>query len=179
VVTNGRIATVLLTGTAGAGKSIVAKEIHELLRRVDRPNSFIDLDAIGRAYPPVDPPFNAAFILANLRAMWPNYRALGLDYLILARVLQSPAELDGYRELPGIDLRVVRLDVPPETIRTRLASREPGVSQSFLLRIAPRIAEELAVGQLDDFVVSNGPGDGVTEVAAAIMDRLGWPVPKL
>jgi adenylylsulfate kinase-like enzyme len=37
--------TVLLTGTAGAGKTAVAKEIGELLRRVGVRYAVIDLDA--------------------------------------------------------------------------------------------------------------------------------------
>lgn len=88
----------------------------------------------------VDPPFNSRFVVANLRALWPSYQALRLDHLVLARVVLSADELDDYRTLPGIDLRVVRLEAPPDTIASRLKHRDPGVSQGFLLRIAPEIA---------------------------------------
>lgn len=174
-----RLPAVLITGTAGAGKSIVAKEIHELLRRAGRPNAMIDLDAVGRTYPPVDPPFNSRFVVANLHAMWPTYRALQLDHLVLARVLLSVDELDDYRTLlPELDLRVVRLEAPPHVIQSRLEQREPGVSQSFLVRAAPRIAVTIATQQLEEFVVPNGPERTVTEVALDILERLSWPVPN-
>jgi chloramphenicol 3-O-phosphotransferase len=175
-----RLPTVLITGTAGAGKSIVAKEIHELIRRAERPNAMIDLDAIGRTYPAVDPPFNSRFVVTNIQAMWPTYQALQLDYLVLARVLLSADELDGYRRsLPGIDLRVVRLEAPPDAILSRLEQREPGVSRGFLMRVAPEIATTIAAQQLEDFVVSNGPERTVTEVAIDILEKLSWPVPEL
>jgi chloramphenicol 3-O-phosphotransferase len=171
--------TVLLTGTAGAGKSIVAKEIHELLRRAGRPNAMIDLDALGRTFPEVDPPFNSRFVVANLRALWPAYRALALDHLVLARAVLSADELDDYRRsLPGIDLRTVRLEAPPDEIRARLAQREPGVAQSFLLRVAPEMARTMAAQALEDLVVANGAERSVTQVAVEILERLGWPVPE-
>jgi chloramphenicol 3-O-phosphotransferase len=174
-----RLPTVLVTGTAGAGKSIVAKEIHELLRRAERPNAMIDLDAVGRTHPVVDPPFNSRFVVANLRAMWPTYQALRLDHLVLARVLLSADELDDYRTLPGIDLRTVRLEAPTDAILSRLERREPGVSPGFLLRVAPEIAATIAAQELEDFVVANGPDRSVTEVATDILTRLAWPVPDL
>jgi hypothetical protein len=171
--------TVLLTGTAGVGKSIVAKEVHELLRRAGRPNAMIDLDALGRTFPEADLPYNSRFVVANLRALWPAYRSLGLDHLVLARALLSAGELDDYRRsLPGIDLRTVRLEAPPDEVRARLVQREPGVSQGFLLRIAPGMAQTMAERALEDIVVANGGGRTVTEVAVEILERLGWPVPE-
>ena len=170
----------LLTGTAGAGKSIVAKEIHELLRRAGRPNAMIDLDAVGRTYPAVDPPFNSKFVVTNLQAMWSTYQAIQLEYLVLARVLLSTDEVDCYRNsLNGIDLRIVRLEAPTDTILARLQQREPGVSQSFLMHVAPELATTIAAQQLEDFVVSNDPERTVTEVAIEILERLDWPVPEL
>lgn len=169
---------VLLTGTAGAGKSIVAKEIHELLRRADRSNAMVDLDALGKTFPAVDPPYNSRFIVANLRAIWPAYEALTFDHLVLARVVLSADELAGYRTaLPGIDLRVVRLVASDDEIGRRLRAREPGVSQDFLVGVAPGIAADLAAQRLEDLVVDNGAGRSVTDVALEILDALSWPVP--
>jgi hypothetical protein len=166
--------TVLITGTAGVGKSIVAKEIHELLRRAGQANAMIDLDAVGRTWPEVDPPFNSRFVAANLRALWPAYRSLDLSYLVLARAVLSAEELDEYRLLPGIDLHVVRLEAPGDAVRARLEGREPGVSRDFLLRVAPEIAASLAALALEDFVVPNGPSRSVTAVASEILSQLGW-----
>jgi hypothetical protein len=116
---------------------------------------------------------------ANLRAMWPNYQALDLEYLVLARVLMADDEVEGYRSaLPGVDsVRVVRLDAPDDEVRRRLLAREPGVSQQFLVGIAPKIAARLAaLGQVD-LVVPNGPDRSVTDMALDILKGLGWPVP--
>ena len=170
----------LLSGTAGAGKSIVAKEIHELLRRAQVRNAMIDLDAVGRVAPVADPPYNSKFVIANLRSMWPNFEALDLEYVILARVLLSADELDAYRvAFPFLDLRVVRLEAPDGELVARLAAREPGVSRSFLMELAPALANEMRANDLDEFVVENGPDRSVGDVALEILELLGWPRPDL
>jgi hypothetical protein len=88
------IPAVLLTGGPDAGKSVVAREVHELLRLAGVRNAMIDLDAVGRVHPAADEPFNAHLVVANLEAMWPNFLALDLDYLVLARVVLSAEELN-------------------------------------------------------------------------------------
>ena len=139
----------------------------------------IDLDALGRVWPVADEPYNSNLVVRNLAALWPNYAGLDLEFLVLARVLLSAGELADYHEsLPFLDLRVVRLEAPVDQIRDRLEAREPGVSQSFLVRVSPEIAEDLRSNDLDDFVISNGSDRSVTEVGLEILKRLDWPVPE-
>ena len=109
-----RLPAVLITGAPGAGKSAVAKEVHELLRLADVRNAMIDLDALGKVFPEADLPFNSQLILSNLAAIWPNYRSLHLERLVLARILLSDDEVDAYRfAIPEMDLSVCRLEAPP------------------------------------------------------------------
>ena len=173
------LSAVLLSGAPGVGKSIVAKEIHELLRLAGVANAMIDLDAIGRVWPATDEPFNSKFVVSNLRAMWPNYETLGLKHIVLARVLLHGHELAEYRaSFPSMSLRVVRLEADTDEIQRRLQIREPGVSQSWLMDIAPRMAAEMRSNNLDDFVIDSGGSRSVTEVALDVLDALGWPKPE-
>jgi len=173
-----RVPTLLLSGTAGAGKSIVAKEVHELLMRAQVRNAFIDLDAVGRVWPVADRPFNSRFVVNNLQALWPNYEPLSLEFLILARALLSADELNAFRgAFPMLDIRLVRLEAPDEELRARLKVREPGVSQDFLMNLAPAVAIEMCANDLDEFVIDNGAGRSVTAVALQLLDVLGWPRP--
>jgi predicted kinase len=169
------VPTLLLSGSAGAGKSIVAKEVHELLRRAQRRNVMIDLDAVGRVWPIADEPFNSGLVVDNLAAMWPNYDRLDPEFVVLARVLLSADELRAYRTaLPRLDIRVARLEVPDAQLRARLHAREPGVSQDFLVRTAPDLAAQLRDDDLAEIVVDNANDRTVTAVALELLDRLGW-----
>jgi hypothetical protein len=173
-----RLPAVLITRAPGAGKSAVAKEVHELLRLAGVRNAMIDLDALGNVFPEADLPFNSQLILSNLAASWPNYRSLHLERLVLARILLSDDEVDAYRfAIPEMQLSVCRLEAPDEELRRRLRAREPGVSQEFLLRVAPRLAEELRNNAVENFVVDNGPGRSLTAVGRELLQRLTWPAP--
>jgi len=174
-----RLPAVLITGPPGAGKSAVAKEVHELLRLAGVPNAMIDLDALGKVFPDADLPFNSQLVVSNLAALWPNYRLLGFEHLILARIVLSDDELDAYRAaIPEMDLSICRLEVSDDEARRRLTAREPGVAQGFLLGVAPRLAEDMRRRALENFVVDNGAGKSVTSVGWELLARLGWPLPR-
>jgi hypothetical protein len=169
--------TVLLTGTAGAGKTAVAKEIGELLRRVGVRYAVIDLDALGEIHPPcAEGTFNSPLIARNLAAIWPKYRLHGIDRLVLARVVGSAAEVTAYRSaVPEADIKICRLVAPPETVSERLTRREPGIKHEFLIRMAPGLDDELSRLALEDFAVDNNATKSVTGVALEVLCRLGWP----
>lgn len=95
----------LITGTVGAGKTAVAREIGELLRLTRVAGGMrmvcgvIDLDALSYvAAGPVEDRCNSNFVVENLKAIWPNYAARGVDHLVLARYTGAAHEVEGYRE---------------------------------------------------------------------------------
>ncbi len=80
------VPTLVLTGTVGAGKSIVAAEITDVLAAFKVPNAAIDLDTLVWQWPSTST-WNNDLMFENLVSLWPSYQAHGATHLILARVL--------------------------------------------------------------------------------------------
>jgi dephospho-CoA kinase len=169
------IECLLITGTAGAGKSAVAKEIGEQLRTTAPGFAVIDLDALAKC--DVDPPvagFFASTLMAdNLAAIWPNYLRYGVDRAILARAVPSFDELEIIvRTIPDSHWTVCRLVADRSTIVARLRARETGTAQEFLVRISEGLHDELARAALEDFAVDNAAERPLVDVAAEVLH--GW-----
>jgi len=168
------VPALLITGTVGVGKSTVAAEISDILADLKIPNAAVDLDALRWQWPPTSE-WNGDLMFENLAALWPNYQAHGASHLILAGVLEDPAELVRYRAaVPGAEITVCRL-VAPEAVRLdRLHGRMPaGPSRDWHLDRTvelERILDRLAV---EDFAVENGDRP-VREVALEVLVRAGW-----
>ncbi len=172
------IPTVLVTGTVGSGKTSVADEIAVLLHEQSLSYALIDLDWLCQAYPaPKDDPYREELMLKNLAAMWPNYRAEGIRYLVLARVIENRDHLDRYREaIPEAVITVVRVVAPPEVIQARLRNREIGSFYDHLWRRSQELSSILGEAAVEDFTVSNDRRP-VRDVALEALTRLGWPIP--
>jgi predicted kinase len=175
----------LITGTVGAGKTAVAREVGELLRLTRVAGGMkmacgvIDLDALSYVAPgPVGDRFHSEFVLENLEAVWPNYAARGVDHLVLARYVGAAHEVEAYRKaIPSATVTVCRVTAPAETVRDRLRRRECGIARDFLMALSRTLAAEIDELALEDFVVDNGPDRSVTDVAREVAERVGWPVP--
>lgn len=168
------VACLLITGTAGAGKSAVAKEIGEILRGAAPGFAVIDLDAIAKCEtdPPVPGRFESALLLANLTAIWPNYQHYGVRFLVLARAVVDRSELEDLQAcIPRSHWTVCRLTADEALVEQRLRAREPGIAQEFLIRVSPALASEMAAEAIEDFVVTND-GRSLTEVATEVLR--GW-----
>jgi adenylylsulfate kinase len=177
-MTPGTVPTVLVTGSVGSGKTAVADEIAVLLHEQAIPHALLDLDRICQAYPaPADDPYRHELMLKNLTTIWPNYRAEGIHYLVLARVIEDRDDLARYREaIPEADTQVVRVPAPPELVRERLEKREVGSFYDHLWQRSQELSLILDEAEVEDLVVSNDERP-VREVAAEIMTKLGWPTP--
>lgn len=175
-----QVEVLFLTGQPGAGKSAVAKELSELLWKIREPHAVIDLDELCRGLLPTrTTDFNRAFAVANLTAVWANFYTAGVRRLILARIVESPDDLNQFTSaIPNAQVTVCLLRASQATIQQRITEREPGSAQTFLLSLTTRVAEKIAALELPGFCVENGQRS-INEVAREILARAEWPCPPI
>jgi len=166
------VKAIVISGSMGAGKTTVMAEASDLLASRGIAHAAIDLDALGI----VHLPHGAAahdLMFRNLRAVWTNYAAAGVDRLLIAAAVENRAMLDRLRDcLPGAQIVVARLMAPLAVMTARVRQREPGMHQAkFVARVA-ELEELLDAAALDAFAVVN-EGD-VTQVARDVLARAGW-----
>lgn len=117
---------------------------------------------------------HAGLMWKNLAAMWPNYVDAGVRYVVMARLMQSKAELEAlHHAVPGIDITVVRVDSPRELVEERLRRRDTGRILEEHLRQADEFVGPLQALGIENFSVTNGDRP-LREVAHEILDRLRW-----
>ncbi len=164
------IPAIVITGPTGAGKTTVAQALCDVLAERGFRNAMVDMDALRWLYPAVEGDrFSSGLGLRNLSAIWPNLVAAGARAVILADVVEDPAQARRYEALmPGATVTVVRLDVPMDLISDRLAGRESGESLEWHRNRAPElqgIMERAGVGDVVIEVGSRGPRDVAEEIA--------------
>ena len=163
---------VLITGVYGAGKSSVAVQIAYLLEQQQRPFALLDLDyfAWGAADFSSDdaPDF---LMLRNVAAVAANYREAGVGTFVVAWFVRDRDALRSVQEAVGVPLRVVRLTVPLEGIRQRLASDPTAERADNAWAAEAQLAASEGVG-VEDLVVANDRP--IAAVTGAIMSWLGW-----
>jgi hypothetical protein len=104
------VPTIIVTGPVGVGKSTVAEAMGYQRLAAKVPHANVDFDQLTACYPrPADDDaWGTKLGLSNLAAMWTNYQLAGARRLIIARVIESRSELDGFREaVPGADIVLV------------------------------------------------------------------------
>src|SRR5438445_9804198 len=111
---NVRVNVLIISGSMGAGKTTVLGEVSDILTMSGIPHAAVDLDALGMASLPAGAPDDLMF--RNLAAVWKNYASAGLTRLLIARAVESAAELEQIRAaVPGSRLSCVACD--PRWIR--------------------------------------------------------------
>jgi hypothetical protein len=163
---------VLITGVYGAGKSSVAAEITYLLEEQQRPYALLDLDYFGWGGADFSSHDASYFLmLRNLAAVAANYREAGVATFVVAWFVRDHEALHSVQEAVGVPLRVVRLTVPLDGIRQRLAT-DPTAGRAEDVREAEaQIAASEGVG-IEDLVVANDRPIAV--VTQEILSWLGW-----
>ena len=98
-----------LSGPVGVGKTTVLVEMHDILAARGVPHACIERDALAYSWPPRGR-FNEAAALENLAAVWANFHRAGAERLVVAGVVESEADVDGYRRaVPGARITLCRL----------------------------------------------------------------------
>ena len=169
------VPVLLVTGPVGAGKTSVIEEIFDQLAARGVAHAVVDVDAVAMCWPSgAGDRFNQRMAIRNLAAVWRNYAAGGADRLVLARVLESRAELEDYRAaIPGADIRVCRLAASLPALRERVARRETGSSYESLVRRAAELAASMERSDVADFVVGT-TGRTVRQAASEVLRKAGW-----
>jgi hypothetical protein len=166
----------LITGPVGVGKTAVAFETMALLEANDTPHAFFDGDWFTYFHPkPVDDPFGERFAIEALRVLVPQLREeLGLDRLILARVLWERDSLGRYRQaIPDAEITVVRLDAPLDVIDARIRHREAGAAVDWYLARARELDAHWKAHPVEDLLVETADRS-VGEIAQEIVGAMGW-----
>ena len=172
------VPVMMVTGPVGVGKTSVAGEVSALLERAKVPHAFVDMDSLRWSYPsPPGDRFRTALALQNLAAVWANFRAAGAERLVLADVVESRGELEGYRAaVPGARIVVVRLRAPVETLTARVAAREQGLGREWHVARAAELAAQMDRDAVEDVLIETG-GRTVAAIARAALERCGWSQP--
>lgn len=166
---------VVISGTVGSGKTTVAEAIHDELVGRGLASAYIDVDILCEAEPRrVDDPYNQNLGFANLASMIGNYRDFGVEYLVLARVVEDAADRGRYEQALGDPVRIVRLEADLETRIDRLTSREDvDAWREWHLNRTEELAAKLRNLAVEDFVVSND-GRLPAQTANEILGLLRW-----
>jgi hypothetical protein len=163
----------VITGSMGAGKTSALGEASDLLTLRSIVHAAIDVDSLGLAALPTSSGNDEA-MYSNLRSVCANYASLGVTRFLLARALESRAELDLYRGIVlATDTVVCRLTADIGTMERRVRERESGVLQrEYVARVA-KLNAILDDARLEDFCIST-ENRSITEVAQEILVRAGW-----
>ena len=162
-----------LSGPVGVGKSSVLVEIHDILSALLVPHACVERDALGYSWP-VHGYFNEDVALRNLRAVWANFHAAGARRVVIAGVIERPADLAGYREaIPGAVIQTCRLAAAEPTRLARLRSREHGAGLEWHLERTVELERILDATRLEDFTVVN-EHQPLRAAAEEVLVRAGW-----
>jgi hypothetical protein len=173
-VSEAAIPTLLLTGTVGSGKTVVAIEIGHILEQQGQAAAVVDLDWLGWLHMRSSTVTADELIARNLAAIWPHLREAGMHYAVLARAILAHAGLNALRSaIPDADLTVVRLTASPSTIEGRLRRRDSGEGLAEHLRESLEMSRAMDRARLEDMAVA-GDGRSPGEVALEVIQRVGW-----
>jgi hypothetical protein len=167
------VPVIALSGPVGVGKSAVLVEIHDILSELAVPHACVEMDALACLWPEQGY-FNEDVALRNLRAVWSNFHAAGARRLVIAGVVERPADLAGYlRAIPGAVVQTCRLAAAEPTRLARLHSREHGAGLEWHLNRTVELERILDEARLEDFTVVN-EHQPLRAVAEEVLVRAGW-----
>jgi len=145
----------LITGPVGVGKSTVADEVFEILRKTSTPIALVNFDELTYASPLNNDPHGTKLGLKNLSAIWQNYYSLGIRNLIIPYVIEDQEEIERFRSsAPGSVISVVRLSASTKTLHERLRARQLGGSLEWHLERADELNSLYANNNLGNIIIN-------------------------
>lgn len=164
----------LLTGTVGTGKTTVAATIGDQLAYSGLPNAVIDLDWFGWVNIGNDFHRYDQLIMQNLLSTWQNYRAVGVEYLVLARALLQRDLADALpNAFPNTPITIIRLISSRNTIEKRLSQRDSGETLKEHLAEMDEMNQVMDELRLEHAIVSNDE-ISAEEIAVRIINIADW-----
>ena len=110
--------------------------------------------------------------LANL---WDVNREAGIERLLLASVIESPADVDRIREaVPGADIQIFWLVASYSTLAERIRARQVPTALEWCLQRAQSLIERWQQEPPAHAHVIDASDRSPTEIAAEIVSRSGW-----
>jgi hypothetical protein len=163
----------VITGTMGSGKSSVLVEASDILALRHIAHAAIDVDVLGISHLPSGDASDAVMHV-NLRSVCQNYAALGVRRFLLARALESRADLDRCRNIfPAANTVVCRLTASIAIMQQRVTMREVGVLREEYIDRVVKLDAIVDRAQLGDFTVVN-ENRSLTDVASEMLAKAGW-----
>jgi hypothetical protein len=155
------VRAILLTGRVGSGKTAVLLELGRLLEERGEPYALLDLDWLAWVRPAPGTLTVEGVLLTNLVAVRDTFARAGVEWLVLARYLESAEQLAALRQILG-DVFAVRLEVSRPELERRLRARDT----------RPDLDEHLALldredAFYEDLLLAND-GGSPAETASAI-----------
>src|SRR5919202_742308 len=128
------VAVLVITGPVGVGKTSTAVAVSWLLSQQGVLHARVDLPQISTAFPERDDdPWNERLAHRNLASLWQNFRAVGVERLIVTRVLETRPLIRRIDDaVPGAEVVVVRLRAPLEVVQARIRARDRDHPEWFL-----------------------------------------------
>jgi hypothetical protein len=157
----------------GAGKTTVLGEASDLLTAANVPHGAIDLDYLCAGHIPAASAEDLLY--RNVRAVADNYRACGIERLLIAAAVDSAEMRVRLREATGaVSLVICRLTAPIATMQERVRVREPGMWQAQFVARVVVLERQLDACAVEDFSLRNEHEGAVTEVAREMLRRARW-----
>jgi hypothetical protein len=159
---------IFLNGSYGVGKSSTLNHVADLLADSGQPFSLLDQDWFIRSWPPASRETgNKVIQIANMAAVWANYRSVGPRQLVICGVLTGQDDLDRYSSALGLAVRPVRLVASAAIAEQRLRNRY-GPSEDWKvdwhLEHRAAVDQRIAAANLDELIIDT---DAMTPPAVA------------
>ena len=163
----------IITGSMGSGKTSVLAEASDILALRHIVHAAVDLDALSLAYLPAAAATDAV-MYRNLQSVCRNYAALGVTRLLLARALETRAELELCRTMvSATKTSICRLNAGIDTMQQRVSKRESGILQQEFVDRVTILNGILDRARLENFAVIN-ENRPINDVAKEMLIKAGW-----
>jgi dephospho-CoA kinase len=165
------VPVLVITGTVGAGKTVVGAEISRQLQASGVPHHWQDLDALTYTFPrPARDPRGLETMRSNLTFIWHGAIDRGAEVAVLAGRLENAEEIDLIRRaIPGAAITTVQIVAPKDQLATRLTNREVGIDHDWSLRESIELDQRIFAADFTDALIVHD-SSRLPTIAAEVID---------